>query len=75
VCNYKYLRDHPRPCGVDRRVRGRAAGSYTAFTSTTPSLKYKCYRDWHRVEPALNAIAQQVENLERVGWRESPAAG
>ena len=34
-------------------------------------VRHVCYHDWHRVERALNAIAQQVERLERVGWRVS----
>jgi hypothetical protein len=38
-------------------------------------VRHVCYHDWHRVERALNAIAQQVEKLERVGWRESPTPG
>jgi hypothetical protein len=34
-----------------------------------------CYNDWHRVERALSAIAQQVERLEQVGWREPATSG
>ena len=33
-----------------------------------------CYTDWHRVERALNAIAEQVASLEELGWRESVTA-
>ena len=38
-------------------------------------VRQVCYHDWHRVERALSAIAQQVERLERVGWRESATSG
>jgi hypothetical protein len=34
-----------------------------------------CYTDWHRVERAWDAIAEQVATLEKVGWRETAAAG
>jgi len=34
-----------------------------------------CYTDWHRVERASSAIAEQVAQLEEVGWRESVTAG
>jgi hypothetical protein len=38
-------------------------------------VRHVCFQDWHRVERALSAIAQQVERLERVGWRESTTSG
>jgi hypothetical protein len=31
-------------------------------------------RDWHRVERARMRIDEQVTDLERRGWRESPAS-
>jgi hypothetical protein len=34
-----------------------------------------CYTDWHRVERALSAIAEQVATLEEAGWRELVTTG
>ena len=30
-----------------------------------------CYSDWHRVERALNAISEQVNQLKEGGWHET----
>lgn len=38
-------------------------------------VRHVCYTDWHRVERASSAIAEQVAQLEEVGWREPVTAG
>lgn len=35
-------------------------------------LKRVCYRDWHRVERAMNMFNLQIDELEHSGWSAEP---
>jgi hypothetical protein len=47
-----------------------AAGWEVKVEQDSRIIRQICYTDWHRVERALQSLAQQVLKLQEEGWRE-----
>ncbi len=54
--------------------RSWALGWEVRVEEDSTVVRRVCYTDWHRVELASSAIAEQVASLEQVGWREAVTA-
>jgi hypothetical protein len=49
-------------------IKGADKGWEVREEQDSEILKRVCYTDWHRVERAMQSIAQQIDELEGEGW-------